>query len=101
MRHAEQVWVRLARDVSAPSRGRDAVRSLLGANVPTSFTSDAVLATSELVTNALLHAGGVLDMLVQFDRERCSLRVEVSDSSSDVPRRREPVPDEVGGLGLR
>ena len=101
MSRPEQVRIGLPRDASAPSGGRDAVRSLLGAHVPLSFMSDAVLVTSELVTNALIHAHGALEVLAQFDRQRGLLRVEVCDSSSDVPRPRKPVPNQVGGVGLR
>ena len=90
----------LARDLSAPSKGRGVVRSLLGRDVPRSFVSNALLATSELVTNALLHAHGALDISARYDRERGLLRVEVSDSSSDVPTPMDSVPSEPGGRGL-
>jgi anti-sigma regulatory factor (Ser/Thr protein kinase) len=101
MSELDQVRAGLPRDAAAPSQGRDAVRLLLGDHVPLSFTSDAVLATSELVTNALVHTHGGIELLAQFDRRRCLLRVEVSDSSSDVPQLRTPVPNQIGGVGLR
>jgi anti-sigma regulatory factor (Ser/Thr protein kinase) len=97
----DQVQFGLARDVSAPSKGRGAVGSLLGHDVPSPFVSDAMLATSELVTNALVHAHGNLEVAARFDRERGLLRVEVSDSSVNVPRPMEQVGDEVGGFGLQ
>jgi anti-sigma regulatory factor (Ser/Thr protein kinase) len=92
--------VELARGVSAASQGRSAVRDLLGNRASDAFVSDAVLATSELVTNALVHGGGMLALSACFDRERGWLRVEVSDSSSELPRIAEHAPNRVGGLGL-
>jgi anti-sigma regulatory factor (Ser/Thr protein kinase) len=68
--------------------------------VPSSFTADAVLATSELVSNALEHAHGALDMCALFDRERGALRVEVSDSSTEIPRPVRHLPNDDGGRGL-
>jgi anti-sigma regulatory factor (Ser/Thr protein kinase) len=97
----DQVQVGLARDVSAPSKGRGVVESLLGGDAPSPFVSDAMLLTSELVTNALVHAHGELKVAARFDRARGLLRVEVSDSSIDVPQPAEQGENEVGGFGLR
>jgi anti-sigma regulatory factor (Ser/Thr protein kinase) len=95
-----RVQVDLARNLLAPSTGRALVRSLLSKDVPSSFVSDALLATSELVSNALEHGHGALEVLARFYLERGLLRVEVSDSSSDVPRPREQLPSCPGGRGL-
>ena len=91
----------LARNVSSAYQGRNAVRRLLGEDASEAFVSDAMLATSELVTNALLHSHGVIELSACFDRATGWLRVEVSDSSSDLPQDVARVPHQVGGLGLR
>ncbi|WP_369227608.1 ATP-binding protein [Streptomyces sp. R39] len=44
---------------------------------------DALLVTSELTTNAILHGGGVTGFDV--DVEGCAVRVSVSDRSDEVP----------------
>ncbi|WP_406730287.1 ATP-binding protein [Streptomyces sp. NBC_01794] len=45
--------------------------------------ADTLLVTSELVTNALLHGGGITDFEAELTRE--GLRVSVSDRSDQVP----------------
>ena len=95
-----EVEVELARGLSAASEARSAVRELLGDGASDAFVSDAVLATSELVTNALVHSDGVLALSAYFDRERGWLRVEVSDSTRSLPRIPDRAPNQVGGLGL-
>jgi anti-sigma regulatory factor (Ser/Thr protein kinase) len=97
---SRRVQADLPRNLFAPSNGRAVVRSLLSKDVPCSFMSDALLATSELVSNALEHGHGALEVLARFYFERGLLRVEVSDSSSDVPRPREELPTDLGGRGL-
>ena len=97
---SRRVQVDLARDLFAPWNGRAVVRSLLSEDVPSSFMADALLATSELVSNALEHGHGALEVLARFYLERGLLRVEVSDSSRDVPRPREQRPSRLGGRGL-
>ena len=69
---------------AAAAQGRHAVGALL-AHTPQSFVYDAKLATSELITNALVHGYGTVELFACFDPERGRLRVEVSDSSSEVP----------------
>jgi anti-sigma regulatory factor (Ser/Thr protein kinase) len=96
----QELQLGLAPNVAAASQGRSAVRALLG-EAPQSFTNDAMLATSELITNGLVHGYGMLELSARFDRERGWLRVEVSDSSSELPHVVERAPNEVGGLGLR
>jgi anti-sigma regulatory factor (Ser/Thr protein kinase) len=95
----EEFQVRLVDGVAAAAQGRGAVGALLG-EAPHSFVFDAKLATSELVTNAVVHGYGVLDLCALFDRERGWLRVEVSDSSSQLPRVVEPGANRIGGFGL-
>jgi anti-sigma regulatory factor (Ser/Thr protein kinase) len=61
---------------------------------------DVLLMTSELVTNACLHAGGPQELAVSAAGDR--LRIEVADASSDRPRLRPlAAPAYPGGHGLR
>nr|WP_037610327.1 ATP-binding protein [Streptacidiphilus rugosus] len=62
---------------------------------------DVLLMTSELVTNACLHAGGPRELAVH-DAGRDRLRVEVVDASPQKPEVRPPAqPARPGGHGLR
>ena len=65
------------------------------------FVADALLLTSELVNNAVLHAGDDLRFSAEFDPSISCLRVEVADRSSAVPVLVEEVSDAPGGHGLR
>jgi len=60
---------------------------------------DVLLLVSELVTNANLHAGGAIELLLHGTKER--LRVEVSDGSQAPPVPRTPYQaSRPGGHGL-
>jgi serine/threonine-protein kinase RsbW len=65
---------------------------------PPAFVENAVLATSELVTNSILHghSGGALAV----ELEGPYLRIEVSDDSPDVPVEREHGPSLEHGRGI-
>ena len=86
---------------TAPSLAREFVTGVLDrSGVGDLVVDDVVLATSELVTNAVRHAGVddvVLTVLLAPDR----VRVEVVDSSPlrslDEPRG----PSQIGGWGLQ
>ncbi|UQU62991.1 ATP-binding protein [Couchioplanes caeruleus] len=56
----------------------------------------AAVVISELVTNAVNHGGGCVEVRIESHDERVT--VLVADGSSVVPRRREP--DERGGRGI-
>jgi anti-sigma regulatory factor (Ser/Thr protein kinase) len=59
------------------------------------------LVADELITNALLHTeGSAVVTLRGLEGSDCRLRVEVEDSSSALPRRREAGEDGVSGRGL-
>ncbi|MBV1949315.1 SpoIIE family protein phosphatase [Streptomyces sp. BV129] len=80
-------------------------RHLIGAEVRAWGAGDRAdeieLVADELITNALMHTEGsatvTLRLLSGAERR---LRVEVEDSSSALPRRREPQDDGVSGRGL-
>lgn len=63
-----------------------------------SMADIAELLASELVTNAVLHAGSAVNVRILSDGEM--LRVEVSDSSSSAPQRRNYSADAATGRGL-
>lgn len=62
-----------------------------------------VLLVSELVTNALRHAGGPIGVRMRSSRERdhTLLLVEVSDPLRDPPCERVAAPEDEGGRGLQ
>ena len=63
-----------------------------------SFADTAALLTSEVVTNAILHARTPLGLLVRRDRKGIS--VEVTDGSRRQPRVRDSTPEATNGRGL-
>ena len=60
----------------------------------------AVLLTSEVVANAVVHAATRLALDVCWDAEAQMLRVEVRDGDEQPPRHRHPSIDAVGGRGI-
>lgn len=63
-----------------------------------SLADDAQLLVSELVSNAVLHAGTEITLVLDLDGER--LRIEVSDRDGVLPRHRAPEPEATTGRGL-
>jgi anti-sigma regulatory factor (Ser/Thr protein kinase) len=59
---------------------------------------DAVILTSELVTNAVLHAGG--EITVEIERDGCTVCVAVSDHAAADPVAGSADPSAAGGRGL-
>jgi anti-sigma regulatory factor (Ser/Thr protein kinase) len=65
----------------------------------TEVVEAAVLLTSELVTNAVLHAAdGTIN--VDVDLDLTAVRVEVADASEERPAPRVAAPDDTSGRGL-
>ena len=91
--------VDLPRDRTAPARARQALEATL-VGEPTRLVEDALLAVSEIVTNAVLHAGGADRMTVSIDRRSHVLRVEVHDGTRVEPNRRPADLGAPGGRGL-
>jgi anti-sigma regulatory factor (Ser/Thr protein kinase) len=65
---------------------------------PASVIADALLLTSELVSNVVLHAATPFEVEVQVRDDL--VRVVVRDGSTDPPVVHEPAADETGGRGL-
>lgn len=82
--------------LTTPKAARDAVAARFGAEPR---CGDLLLCISEVVTNAVRHAGTVASMTVS--REYDILTVEVADSSPELPVKRPPSTFAVTGRGLR
>lgn len=82
------------------ARLRERTREALSAwRVPANTLRDAVLAVSELASNAVLHAGGTATLLVSLTTG--SVLVEVTDSNPSPPRSRPASDDDpLGGQGI-
>lgn len=97
------VSVRLERTPLAVRTARRTMLHLLGDGPSISFVRDAVLLTSELVSNALMHTSGSFELAATYRSQPDRLRVEVTDDSSAMATMAEPpvAPARGGGLGLR
>ncbi|GHE81721.1 magnesium or manganese-dependent protein phosphatase [Streptomyces spiralis] len=88
-------------DPEALTRARHLIRATVRSWGARERSDEIELVADELITNALLHTEGAaivtLRVLSGSDRR---LRVEVEDSSSALPRRREPGEQGVSGRGL-
>jgi len=91
--------VRLDTAETAPGQARRAVRPQLEAwEVPAGLLEDLVLITSELVTNAFVHARPPIDLRIR--RANHEVVLEVQDRALLRPRRRRPDDDDEHGRGL-
>jgi anti-sigma regulatory factor (Ser/Thr protein kinase) len=97
----EERRLRLARDARSAGEARRFVERLLTARrVPDRALESAMLVSSELVTNALRHGEGEIELRVNVDKDR--LRIEVIDEGHrQAPIVREQAADETGGWGLQ
>ncbi|MDG9718958.1 SpoIIE family protein phosphatase [Streptomyces sp. DH24] len=88
-------------DAEALAEARHLVRAAVRAWGAADLSDEIELAADELITNALMHTEGAavvtLRLLTGPDRR---LRVEVEDSSSALPRRRDAGEGAVSGRGL-
>lgn len=89
----------LDNDLRAPREARVAVAHFLSKAHLTQLTDDAQLLASELVTNAVRHARGPIEVRA-YVRDGF-LRLEVGDSAADVaPTPRAADPDDESGRGM-
>ncbi|WP_228388893.1 ATP-binding protein [Streptomyces jumonjinensis] len=63
-----------------------------------SVMAEALLVVSELVTNAVQHGDGTVQLRVEH--HVCELRIAVTDNSPQMPVLREASDDDEGGRGL-
>jgi anti-sigma regulatory factor (Ser/Thr protein kinase) len=102
-RYAERVALELAVNDQAPRRARAEVREAIAGRVSQSESDVAVLMTSELVTNAVVHPvhlhGASIGLRIGTDEGR--VRVEVADSGHGfTPGRLTRGENAMGGRGL-
>lgn len=96
----EPVSLVLAPDPAAVRRARALVRQVSReAGLSDDVVDSAVLLTSEAVTNAVLHAGTPVDVVVQVDASMA--RVEIYDGDPALPVVVRAGPLAVSGRGLR
>ena len=94
----DEAHLRLAPQPLSVARARSAVRGLLERGDRGDLVETAVLLVSELVTNALLHAGTHIDLTARLGPD--GLRVEVGDGSLHLPSRRRYAATAGTGRGL-
>ncbi|MGW0611398.1 ATP-binding protein [Streptomyces sp. NPDC002788] len=78
------------------TRGR--LRTLPWAAAEPDTVDTIVLAVSELITNAHIHAHSDAHLVLTWDGD--CLHVSVHDEDPSLPRQREPKPEEVSGRGV-
>jgi anti-sigma regulatory factor (Ser/Thr protein kinase) len=90
--------LRLPADASAPRLARRHVVDVLTAWGLQRWCDDAVLLTSELVSNAVMHGRG--EPCIVITRSGATLRISVHDDGGSTPASRRSEPDDVSGRGL-
>lgn len=83
----------------SPRRARELVGEALDEQVDREIREDAAVVVSELVTNAVIHAGTTVAVRIHLLDEG-GVRIEVADSRSWPPVPRRLAPESVGGRGL-
>lgn len=81
-----------------PSAGRQIVRDGCAACGLSALAATAELLVSELLTNAVVHAGG--DVLLRLELTAAALFVSVADRDPRSPVVRPPSDERLGGRGL-
>ena len=89
---------RLPPQPSSVAESRRHVRAFLEDTGRTDLLEPALLLVSEIVTNALLHAGTEVDLAGHIEGD--SVRLEVGDGSTHLPSRRRYAPTSGTGRGL-
>ena len=99
MDHGEELAsLDLPPEPASVSRARRLVAEVLRDVVDDDLVSAALVITSELVTNAMLHAR--TDLRVAVRRDERGLRIEVQDGSPRLPRRKRYSEQSGTGRGL-
>jgi anti-sigma regulatory factor (Ser/Thr protein kinase) len=84
---------------TSPRTARHALTGVLGELVNQDCTDVIELLVSELVTNAVVHAQGAVELKVWADPDL--VRVEVTDGSRSSPQIRDYGPEATTGRGVR
>jgi anti-sigma regulatory factor (Ser/Thr protein kinase) len=84
---------------ATPGRARALVEQLLRRSGFAELVPTATLLTSEVVTNAVLHVGGTISVRVMC--RPSGVRVEVEDTSEQVPVPGDPSRSSTSGRGLQ
>jgi anti-sigma regulatory factor (Ser/Thr protein kinase) len=92
------VRITLIPELASVPRARRAAAAAVEAWRLTDLVQDAQLVVSELVTNAVLHAGTTIELVVRRSGDR--IRVEVRDANPLLPVIRSHRPDAGTGRGL-
>lgn len=96
---AQRLNLALAASSSAPEQARHAIIDLLATSGRTDLSADATLLVSELVTNAVVHAGGPITISAAYVDS--TLRVEVHDTDqAPLPDLPTPSASDRAGRGL-
>jgi PAS domain S-box-containing protein len=95
---AGQIEIELPPAHSAVRDARRATREAVGRWQMDELADPAELLVSELVTNAVRHAGG--EVMLRVRRADSRLYVEVADGDTRLPRLRRTSEDDEGGRGL-
>jgi anti-sigma regulatory factor (Ser/Thr protein kinase) len=93
--------MRFVPDTTEVSPARRFVQATLGGWGLTDQAAPLELAVSELVTNAMLHGEGGIDVTVEVHGDRVRLAVEDEGFGPEPIRFREPTSTGSGGWGLR
>ena len=93
----------LAHGPAAPRAARRFVASVLGDwGIAEETVESSQLLTSELVSNAVLHGSGAIELVVtEVDANEGVIRVQVCNGGDGVPTMRRANRDELSGRGLR
>ncbi len=83
---------------ATPARARVFVERLVRQCSRPELIPTATLLTSEMVTNAVVHVGGIVDLRVSCRLDR--VRVEVRDTSGRLPVTGDPAHATTSGRGL-
>lgn len=98
MRTATYQTLKLPRDPTSAAHARRFVGRVLRHVEHADAEEVVVLLANELVTNAILHTGSDIDVVIDVDSRR--VRVEVRDDSDRRPQRRHAPVDASSGRGL-
>ena len=96
---AIEASITLARGPTSPKKARDFVADTVDSHVATDLLDVIVLLTSEVVTNAVLHARTQARLTVRVTKQK--VRVEVVDGDAREPVPRQAHAEDTSGRGMQ